>query len=233
MNTDIQISTSSAIPFHNRAFFCIGSGRMGLALTQEYQEELAYVQRRLHFSHIRAHGLFCDDLAICRRVEGELRFNFTYLDLVMDFYRSLGLRPFLELGFMPEALASGTQTVFVWKGNVTPPREQEEWARLVQATLRHLMERYGAQEVVQWPIEVWNEPNLSISGAARTRMPILRSSVRPSRRSRRWTAVFRSAARRCAAAMTRSGSATFCNTARIRAWPLTPSPATTTPLSAP
>jgi len=129
-------------------------------LTREYQEELEYVQSRLHFTHIRSHGLFCDDLAICRRRDGGLAFNFTYLDRVMDFYCSLGLRPFLELGFMPEALASGTQTVFVWKGNVTPPREQREWAELVQATLRHLMDRYGAEEVVQWPIEVWNEPNL-------------------------------------------------------------------------
>lgn len=162
MTTDFQISTHNTVPFRNRAFYCIGSGRMGLALTREYQEELAYVQRRLHFSHVRAHGLFCDDLAICRRVDGALRFNFTYLDRVMDFYRSLNLRHFLELGFMPEALASGTQTVFTWKGNVTPPREQAEWARLVQATLRHLMNRYGADEVVQWPVEVWNEPNLSI-----------------------------------------------------------------------
>lgn len=162
MDTAITISPDRSVPFRNQAFFCIGSGRMGLALMREYQEELEYVQSRLHFSHIRAHGLFCDDLAVCRRGEDGLVFNFTYLDQVMDFFRSLGLRPFLELGFMPEALASGTQTVFVWKGNVTPPREQREWAELVQATLRHLMERYGADEVVQWPIEVWNEPNLHI-----------------------------------------------------------------------
>lgn len=162
MNTMITVSSNNTVPFRNNAFFCIGSGRMGLALMREYQEELEYVQHRLHFTHIRAHGLFCDDLAICHRGPGGLTFNFTYLDRVMDFYRSLNLRPFLELGFMPEALASGTQTIFVWKGNVTPPKEQREWAELVQATLRHLMERYGTEEVIQWPIEVWNEPNLPI-----------------------------------------------------------------------
>lgn len=161
MVTAIKISSDHNVPFHNGAFYCIGSGRMGLALMREYQEELEYVQSRLHFSHIRAHGLFCHDLAICCRRGGKLSYNFTYLDRVMDFYRSLGLRPFLELGFMPEALASGTQTVFVWKGNVTPPKAHREWAELVQATLRHLMERYGTDEVVQWPIEVWNEPNLN------------------------------------------------------------------------
>lgn len=163
LEKQIAISSDRAESFHNRAFFCIGSGRMGLALAKEYQDELRFVQNRLGFRHIRAHGMFCDDMAVCRRREdGSLSFCFTYLDRVMDFYRSLGLRPFLELGFMPETLASGKQTVFVWKGNVTPPREQAEWAALVQAVLRHLMERYGTEEVVQWPIEVWNEPNLDI-----------------------------------------------------------------------
>lgn len=61
---------------------------------------------------------------------------------------------------MPDKMASGEQTVFYWKGNVTPPASYDAWCELVQATLRHLMERYGEEEVVTWPIEVWNEPNL-------------------------------------------------------------------------
>ena len=73
---------------------------------------------------------------------------------------SLGIRPFVELGFMPTALASGDQTVFWWKGNVTPPRDYREWTDLVQAFLRHSIERYGLPEVATWPVEVWNEPNL-------------------------------------------------------------------------
>ena len=89
-------------------------------------------------------------------------YNFTYLDRVMDAYRRLGLRPFLELGFMPKKLASGTQTVFYWASNVTPPADYEAWCALVQATLRHLMDRYGADDVVTWPVEVWNEPNLEV-----------------------------------------------------------------------
>ena len=61
---------------------------------------------------------------------------------------------------MPKKLASGEQTVFYWKGNVTPPRSWNAWCDLTEQTLRHLMERYGAEKVVTWPIEVWNEPNL-------------------------------------------------------------------------
>ncbi len=160
----IVVDRDAEVFFHNNVGFCVGTGRMGLALTQEYQEQLKLVQEEIGFAHIRGHGLFCDDMAIYQEYEENgvrrAEYNFTYLDRVMDFYRSVGLRPFLELGFMPEKLARGTQTIFYWKGNTTPPRDYEAWCQLVQSTLRHLMERYGEDEVVTWPVEVWNEPNL-------------------------------------------------------------------------
>lgn len=151
--------------FRNHVDFCIGTGRMGLALNKEYLDQLRLVQEEIGFRHIRGHGLFTDDLAIYQEYEDEngkkcAEYNFTYLDLVMDGYVSLGLRPFLELGFMPDKLASGDQTIFYWRGNTTPPKDYGAWCGLVSATLSHLMERYGKEEVVLWPIEVWNEPNL-------------------------------------------------------------------------
>ncbi len=161
-----QIDTNANVHFHNNVDFCIGTGRMGLALQQEYQEQLKLVQEEIGFRHIRGHGLFSDDMAIYQEYEDasgnrQVEYNFTYLDLVMDSYQKCGLKPFLELGFMPAKLASGEQTIFYWKGNTTPPKSYEAWCELVTATLKHLMERYGADEVVTWPVEVWNEPNLS------------------------------------------------------------------------
>lgn len=160
----IVINQNVKVPFYNNVDFCIGTGRMGLALTQEYQEQLKLVQKEIGFRHIRGHGLFCDDMAIYHEYEEngvkKVEYNYTYLDRVMDFYRSVGLRPFLELGFMPEKLARGTQTIFYWKGNTTPPCDYGVWCEMVQCLLRHLMDRYGAEEVVTWPVEVWNEPNL-------------------------------------------------------------------------
>ena len=161
----IRIERGAEISFHNQVDYCVGTGRMGLALRKEYQEQLALVQREIGFSYIRGHGLFCEDMAIYQEYMDEngqkhVEYNFTYLDLVMDSYMELNIRPFLELGFMPGKLASGEQTIFYWKGNVTPPTDYDEWCALVQATIRHLMERYGEQEVTAWPVEVWNEPNL-------------------------------------------------------------------------
>ncbi|GAB3981649.1 hypothetical protein GCM10027615_62700 [Plantactinospora veratri] len=143
---------------------CVGTGRFELALRRDYQDSLALVQREIGFRHIRGHGLLSDGVGVYRPYEHQgsrqVRHNFGYVDQVVDAYLELGIRPFVELGFMPAALASGDQTVFWWQGNVTPPRSESEWADLVKATVGHLVDRYGLAEVRRWPIEVWNEPNL-------------------------------------------------------------------------
>ena len=143
---------------------CVGTGRIELALRRDYQDSLKLLQREIGFRYIRGHGLLSDGMGVYRPYEWQgtrrVRHSFTYVDQVVDAYLELGVRPFLELGFMPTELASGEQTVFWWHGNVTPPRDIGEWADLVRATLTHLIDRYGLDEVRTWPIEVWNEPNL-------------------------------------------------------------------------
>lgn len=159
-----NIEKSNEVYFRNNVDFCVGTGRMGLALFKEYMNQLKYVQDEIGFTHIRGHGLFSDDMSIYHEYEenGQVKseYNFTYLDLVMDNYMEVGIKPFLELGFMPSELASGQQTIFYWKGNVTPPKDYSKWCALVVATLKHLIDRYGLDEVLTWPVEVWNEPNL-------------------------------------------------------------------------
>ncbi|MEV0428749.1 xylan 1,4-beta-xylosidase [Micromonospora sp. NPDC050495] len=144
---------------------CVGTGRFELALRRDYQDSLALIQREIGFRHIRGHGLLSDGVGVHRPYEYQgsrhVRHAFTYVDQVIDAYLDLGIRPFVELGFMPAALASGDQTVFWWRGNVTPPGSWTEWADLVRATVAHLVDRYGLDEVRGWPIEVWNEPNLT------------------------------------------------------------------------
>lgn len=183
----ISINPLEKISFNNNVDYCVGTGRMGLALTKEYFDQLEIVQKEIGFKFIRGHGLFCDDMGIYqeyldktglksqkefnnfmeykeyveKNAKRIVEYNFTYLDRVVDSYLKLNIRPFLELGFMPEKMASGEQTVFYWKGNVTPPKDYEKWCNMVQATLKHLINRYGEKEVLSWPIEVWNEPNLA------------------------------------------------------------------------
>lgn len=145
--------------------YCVGTGRFELALRRDYQDSLNLIQREIGFRRIRGHGLLSDGVGVYRPYEyqgsQDTRYAFTYVDQVIDAYLELGIQPFLELGFMPSQLASGEQTVFWWQGNITPPSSHAEWADLVRATLTHLIDRYGLDLVRGWPIEVWNEPNLT------------------------------------------------------------------------
>jgi xylan 1,4-beta-xylosidase len=165
MSKKIKVSKAAkGIKFSDNWCFCVGTGRLGLALQKEYQDHLDMVQKEIGFKYIRGHGLFHDDVGIYREdeVDGEKRpfYNFTYIDRIFDSFLEKGIRPFVELGFMPSRLSYGDNFVFYWKGHTTPPVDYGKWTDLVKATIRHFIARYGLEEVLKWPFEVWNEPNL-------------------------------------------------------------------------
>ncbi len=141
--------------------FSVGSDRAKILLKDEHQHQLKVLQDSVHFRYLRCHGIFNEEMHIVtRNAGGSLSFDWTRVDMFIDRLHEVGLRPFVECGFMPEAIASGKQTIFWWQGNVTPPREQGEWAELVSAFARHEIGKRGLGEVRKWYFEVWNEPNL-------------------------------------------------------------------------
>ncbi|MFA5293620.1 MAG: xylan 1,4-beta-xylosidase [Phycisphaerae bacterium] len=159
----IKIPAKSSTKFKDNWKRCVGTGRMGLALQKEYQDLLSIVQEHIGFDYLRGHGLLTDDMGIYRdKKDVGPVYNFTYLDRVFDSFLSQKIKPFVELGFMPNDLAGGNQTVFYWKGNVTPPKDYGLWRNLIKTLVRHLIYRYGVKEVRNWPFEVWNEPDLAI-----------------------------------------------------------------------
>ena len=140
----------------------IAIGRAYELLRQDVLDHLRLVQRTIGYRYCRFHGLFHDEMAVVgRRADGSLAFRWHQVDKVYDALLGMGLKPFVELNPMPGALASGIETIFDWKMNVTPPRDYGEWEQLVEAFARHCIDRYGLEEVRQWYFEVWNEPNLS------------------------------------------------------------------------
>ncbi|MAU09869.1 MAG: beta-xylosidase [Anaerolineaceae bacterium] len=139
---------------------CVGGGRVGEALRADFQKHLEMVQREMPFDYIRMHGLFHEDMMVYREVDGQPILNWQYVDLVYDHWLSIGIRPFVELGFMPYDLASGEETVFWWKGNITPPKDWDRWEWFIKQFVLHVVERYGIEEVRRWYFEVWNEPDL-------------------------------------------------------------------------
>ena len=136
----------------------------GREIGAELQEALRRVHDELGVETVRAHGILCDDLGVYRWVDGEAVYDWTGVDRVYDTVVGLGMRPIVELGFMPRDLASDpSRTVFSYEGIISPPTDWGRWADLVRAFVTRLVERYGRDEVRdRWAFEVWNEANLSV-----------------------------------------------------------------------
>jgi len=140
---------------------CIGAGRANEGLRADWQQQLAVAREECGFRYIRMHGLLTDDMGVYREDEkGNPQYNYQYVDVLYDYILSIGMKPFVELGFMPQSLASGNQTLFWWRGNITPPGDWDRWGDLIRNLTLHFTERYGTEEVKTWYFEVWNEPNL-------------------------------------------------------------------------
>jgi xylan 1,4-beta-xylosidase len=138
----------------------VGSGHAPLALRADWQRQLRQCHEQLGFRHVRFHDILSDDMGTLMDEQDRLLFSFFNADQICDFLLSIGMKPFVELSFMPSALSSGGKTVFHYAANVTPPKDYAEWARFVARLVEHWVERYGIDEVGTWFFEVWNEPNL-------------------------------------------------------------------------
>lgn len=132
--------------------------RAGLALRADYRACLATAVRECGFQNLRQHGMFHDDMFVWHKPDGP--FNFQYLFSNYDYYLSLGLRPLVELSFMPTWMASNDNRIFQVKCAGCPPNDYKAWHRLVHTTVKALVERYGLDEVRSWNFEPWNEPDI-------------------------------------------------------------------------
>ena len=138
----------------------VGSDHALMALRADWQAQLKRAHQELGFRHVRFHGILDDDVGTLLCEQDRLVYAFFNSDQIFDFLLSIGMKPFVELSFMPSTLSSGATTVFKYRGNVTPPKDYAQWATLIGKLVRHWVDRYGLAEVRQWYFEVWNEPNL-------------------------------------------------------------------------
>src|SRR5918994_1965725 len=138
----------------------VGSDHAPVALRADWQRQLQRCHEELGFQYVRFHGLLYDDMGTLVRENDKLLYSFFNADQIFDYLLSIGMKPFVELSFMPPTLASGRKTVFHYQANVTPPKDFKRWASSIREFVAHLVERYGSKEVRQWFFEVWNEPNI-------------------------------------------------------------------------
>jgi xylan 1,4-beta-xylosidase len=160
-------ASAPAHPFAHFWEHMFGSGRAIVTLRESYRNDLRDVKKITGFEYVRFHAIFHDEVGIYDEDSaGHPLYNFSYVDQVYDGLLANGVRPFIELSFMPKALASDKNALhpFWYKQNVSPPKDWNKWDDLITQFTRHLVDRYGIDEVSQWYFEVWNEPNLDFWG---------------------------------------------------------------------
>jgi xylan 1,4-beta-xylosidase len=169
---DARAATTPFPHFWEQTF---GSGRAILSLRQSYRDDLRTVKQATDFQSIRFHGIFMDEVGLYdpdRRIQNPglapqsardaSVYNFSYIDQIYDGLLAEHVRPFVELSFMPQKMASDPTALhaFWYKPNVSPPKDYALWDAMISAFAAHLVQRYGIDEVSTWKFEVWNEPNI-------------------------------------------------------------------------
>ena len=157
----------------------VGSGHATLALRADWQAQLRRAHDELGMHHVRFHGILCDDMGTLIDQSDTFIYSFFNTDQIFDFLLSIGMKPFVELSFMPSCLSSSGQLQFHYRANVSPPRDLAQWSVLIEKIVTHWVERYGVDEVRQWFFEVWNEPNLTAFGSGKQEdyFPLYRYTV--------------------------------------------------------
>ncbi len=155
-------AAAPAHPFPHFWEHMFGSGRASLSLRESYRQDLRQVKQVTEVEYVRFHAIFLDEMGVYDEDSaGRPVYNFSYVDQVYDGLLQNRVRPFVELSFMPKKLASKDASHAFWyKQNVAPPKDWAKWDALIYQFTKHLVERYGVDEVQKWYFEVWNEPNI-------------------------------------------------------------------------
>ncbi|HTR27176.1 MAG TPA: hypothetical protein VMI10_24605 [Terriglobales bacterium] len=160
------VTIDDSAPAHPLPHFweeVFGSGRAVLTLRDSYRSDLRAVKQATDFRYVRFHALFQDEVGLYDEdAQGNPVYNFSYVDQIYDGLLADGVRPFVELSFMPKKLAADKNALhaFWYKQNISPPKDYAKWDDMIRQLTKHLVDRYGAKEVEEWYFEVWNEPNL-------------------------------------------------------------------------
>lgn len=161
---------AKTVPHQKHWQFCVGSGHALLALRTDYTRQLKFIRDQLGIRYVRFHGILHDDMNTFNTLnrlmalpgaEAFTEYNFNACGVAYDNVLEAGMKPFVELSFMPrDLMARDVQGLFWYRPNIAPPKDLKAWADYIRAFVRFLLHRYGAEEVRTWFFEVWNEPDL-------------------------------------------------------------------------
>ena len=133
----------------------IGSDFPGTLIREDSLAHLKTTADELGFRYIRFHAIFHDVLGTVRVENGKTVYDWTKMDQLLDALLARRIKPFVELGFTPNAMKTSENKIFYWQGNTSHP-VPAAWKDLIDAFIRHVQQCYGKDEVRTWFFEVWN-----------------------------------------------------------------------------
>lgn len=157
-NIEIDFNGASQ-PLDKFATLSVGSDYPGTLIRNDSLAHMKIAHDELGFRFVRFHAIFHDVLGTYKEVNGKPVYDWTKIDFLYDKLLAMGVKPFVELGFTPEAMKTSDLKIFYWQGNTSHP-DFKKWEGLIKNFVLHLQARYGKAEVKSWFFEVWNEPNL-------------------------------------------------------------------------
>jgi len=142
----------------------MGFGYAYELLYKNIQKQVMDFSKRGHFEYIMLTGIFHEDILIYREDDQGITCSFNNLDDIIDFINSIGLKPFINFSYMPKNLASSDSTLErnKHKHYTSPPSDMAKWSMLIDATIMHMIDRYGIDEVKTWYFETWASPEMKL-----------------------------------------------------------------------
>ncbi len=160
----------------NNKYQCgIGNCHAYLMLRKDMVEQIKTIHDNTNFKYLRFHGLFDDDMLIIQRLSDYsyysrmpfshsiYEYNFLNVKKVLDNVLLTGFKPFIELSFMPSALAKRKKKYGLrYKNIISPPKSYDKYYHFIKDFINFIIDQFGKEEVETWKFEVWNEPDLKI-----------------------------------------------------------------------
>lgn len=144
---------------HNFKMFT-GVGRAKEILLSPVQQQLITIQKEIGFRYVKFHGILDDSMMLYHEdQQGNPYLTFEYVDQLLDFLMSIKLKPLIQFSFMPSALAKDPlHKIYYSPVIISEPKDYSKWAYLITNLTKHLIERYGIDEVRTWLFTFWNVP---------------------------------------------------------------------------
>lgn len=156
-----EISLKESQPYDKHWSKIMAFERAYTLTKQDVQGQIRTIKAQMNFEYLKFCGIFNDEMMIYNEDDnGNVIYNWRYADAVFDFLKEIKIKPFINVGYMPEQLASKKQYIFFYRANVSYPKSIERWNEMVEAFVEHVIKRYGKSEVETWYFEVWNNPNI-------------------------------------------------------------------------